>query len=93
MEQPQAATTTPPTPKAPTPEQLEKANAAMQIQQALYDNALAHNAFGHYVNSLLFMVAVIVANTKGDEGSKMLTYITTKAAEIKAAEAAQPKET
>jgi hypothetical protein len=63
------------------------------IQQSLYDNALATNSFGHYVNSLLFMVAVIMSTSKEAEIPKMLEYMTTKAKEIKDSNAAQSKET
>jgi hypothetical protein len=54
----------------------------MQLQQALYDYAVSTGTFSQYVNSLLFTVAVIMANSSDD--AKMLGYITSKAQEIRA---------
>jgi hypothetical protein len=71
--------------------QMERAGAAMQIQQALYDNALATESFGHYVNAVLFMIAAVMAQSKEAEVTKMMSYISTKTQEIKAAEAANLK--
>ena len=99
-EQPPLGTKNPQTPEqaqekeAVKQKQIERANCAMQIQQALYDNALANNTFGHYINSVLFMTALVMATAGKEEAAKMMEYITTKAAEIKAVETSPPnKET
>lgn len=38
-----------------------------------------------YTNSMLFMVAVLMASSTEEQQEKMLSYITSKAAEIRAA--------